>query len=542
MKKDTQEEIKRLVAMTPALPEDFEQWCEKQMKRPLIYYKRNGKEAQFKCGACGKTYFLKTADMPEYGTLEVETPRKGHPARCVYCGNQSFYEWMRVTRREQERKRFYLFQLTEEKTLIVRIFDYFRGSSVDRERYDCLTEMGRFFLEYGQVKKLIRMYSYNQDENAWELKKTAGYPCIDVLNGATYPGWKEMVEKSTLKYCPLKKLSQVSANYYGRGKTSVAVTDALMTYANNPAVEMYSKMHLDKLVQRLVIKESIYGPVNRRKNTMNGQLRLKKKENINRLVRAEGEPSLLEVLQYEEKMGFCWKEEQEKLLAAIWDKNVKDRVTHLLRYMSIQQLCNRIEKYRVQIYGTRQSGYLWEQTLITYDDYLLMREELGYDMSNEVFLYPKDLAEKHQEMVEERNKRKDELLIPGKNKQFPHIAERYESLCRRYQAAAEGYIIRPAKDAGEIILEGRKLHHCVGGDHYLSSHDAGKTTILFLRKEKRPKTPYITIEIKGNRIIQWYGAHDRKPDPEFFDRYLKEYEKQLEQREKKTKKVQAAAG
>ena len=122
-----------------------------------------------------------------------------------------------------------------------------------------------------------------------------------------------------------------------------------------------------------------------------------------------------------------------------------------------------------------------------------MSEELGYDMTNEVFIHPKDLDEKHQEMVKENNARKDEMTIKKKNKEFANIAKRYESLCKRYQAAADGYIIRPARDAGEIIMEGRILHHCVGGDNYLSSHDKGRSTILFLRSEKKPKKLFVRL-------------------------------------------------
>lgn len=214
----------------------------------------------------------------------------------------------------------------------------------------------------------------------------------------------------------------------------------------------------------------------------------------------------------------------------------------MLTYMSMQQLINRVEKYEKQLYKKPKENHEFEQTLKEYDDYLRMREELGYDMTNEVFLYPRDLHTKHQEMVMESNARKDEMTIKKKNKEFPNIAKCYEILCRRYQAAAGGYIIRPAKSAGEIIMEGRTLHHCVGGDRYLRSHDKGESTILFLRKVKKPDIPYITIEIRGTHIIQWYGAHDRKPNQEFFDKYLKDYIEQLEQREKKPKEVLVAAG
>lgn len=266
MKVTEEKEINRLVKMTPPLPEDFKSWCEKQMKRPLIYYRRIGKEAEIKCAACGKTLYAKTADMPEYGTLEIETPKKDHPAKCIYCGNQSFYEWMYVKRKEEDKKRFYLYQLTKGKNLIIRIFDYHRSSSVSKTMENSLTEVARFFLGHGQVNKLIRLYTYSEDDYAWCLKKTAGYPYIKVIDGKTFPGWEQTVKESVLKYCPLDELvSVVRKHYQDNYKPNVAKIDALMTYANNPAIEMYVKMHMDKLVSRLVWRESIYGDVNRKK-------------------------------------------------------------------------------------------------------------------------------------------------------------------------------------------------------------------------------------------------------------------------------------
>ena len=110
-----------------------------------------------------------------------------------------------------------------------------------------------------------------------------------------------------------------------------------------------------------------------------------------------GDANLLELLQYEEKMGFSWKIEWERKIAGIWDKDNSGRIAHLLGYMSMQQLINRVEKYEVQLYSKSRGYREFEQALKKYDDYLKMREELGYDMTNEVFLYPKDLQKKHQE-------------------------------------------------------------------------------------------------------------------------------------------------
>lgn len=134
------------------------------------------------------------------------------------------------------------------------------------------------------------------------------------------------------------------------------------------------------------------------------------------------------------------------------------------------------------------------------------------------------------------DKRKTEVL-----EKFPKIKTKYKKLSEKYSAAAGGYIIRPAKDAAEIVEEGRILHHCVGGDGYLRSHNDGRSFILFLRKADKKDIPLITIEIRGEEIIQWYGAYDKKPNKRLIDAWLKTYTKELAKREKAPKKKSVKA-
>lgn len=63
-----------------------------------------------------------------------------------------------------------------------------------------------------------------------------------------------------------------------------------------------------------------------------------------------------------------------------------------------------------------------------YDDYLNMREELGYDMKNSVFIYPRDLELVHDQMTGESNARHDELYIKKKIKSFRKLQKIRESL------------------------------------------------------------------------------------------------------------------
>ena len=107
---------------------------------------------------------------------------------------------------------------------------------------------------------------------------------------------------------------------------------------------------------------------------------------------------------------------------------------------------------------------------------------------------------------------------------YPEIRKRFRKLKKKYLYESGGYIIRPAASASEIVMEGRTLHHCVGGDTYLRKHASGRSTILFMRFSDEPNIPYITVEISDDgEIMQWYGAYDKKPNKDKIDQWLKAY-------------------
>ena len=183
---------------------------------------------------------------------------------------------------------------------------------------------------------------------------------------------------------------------------------------------------------------------------------------------------------------------------------------------------NRIQKY------IEQGDYKYEDEVLRhYDDYLCMREELGYDMTNEVYTYPKNLKEKHDQMVEERRAKRDKEHADKMKAMYQGIEDRFEKLDKRYSWQEGEYCIRPAHDAKEIVEEGRTLHHCVGGERYLNKHSKGETAILFLRRSETPDEPYYTIEIRENEILQWYGYNDKKPEQEIIGPWLNAYVEHL---------------
>ena len=184
-------------------------------------------------------------------------------------------------------------------------------------------------------------------------------------------------------------------------------------------------------------------------------------------------------------------------------------------------------------YGTKCSGAEQKirSTATTYADYLNMRQSLGYDLNNTIYQHPRNLEEAHDEMVRESHKEEIDKRLNEVAIRFPDIQSRYRELRKKYFYEDDEYLIRPARSAEEIVMEGRTLHHCVGGDTYLGRHDRGESYILMLRDKKQPERPYITVEIDSRKssIRQWYGAHDRKPDQKNMQRWLDQYLRQLEE-------------
>ena len=145
----------------------------------------------------------------------------------------------------------------------------------------------------------------------------------------------------------------------------------------------------------------------------------------------------------------------------------------------------------------------WEMLgLLT--DYYDMAQRLGWELgSTEAPWTPRDLRAKHDEAAEEQKlqtmRRRAAVLAAMQAAAEESLARRRE----KYNAERGGYIIRIADTAEEIQIEGRTLHHCVGG--YAERHLADKLTICFIRRAETPQAALYTVEMQGNRLVQIHG-------------------------------------
>lgn len=134
-------------------------------------------------------------------------------------------------------------------------------------------------------------------------------------------------------------------------------------------------------------------------------------------------------------------------------------------------------------------------------DYADAAAGVGLNLENPIFLLPRDLDRKHDEITAAWAAMQD----LAKDKEY---RTRLRKLTRRYTYTDGVYLIRPPVSGAEIKREGQMLHHCVGG--YADRHLSGATTILFLRRRDRPGKPLVTIQMYGNAIAQIHGWDDER--------------------------------
>ncbi|MGN0663941.1 MAG: PcfJ domain-containing protein [Negativibacillus sp.] len=161
--------------------------------------------------------------------------------------------------------------------------------------------------------------------------------------------------------------------------------------------------------------------------------------------------------------------------------------------------------------------------LTFWKDYLEECRTLDYDLSDRYNLMPPDLRKAHNKTME--------LVAQRKNKANDvKIARRLPELEEKYHFEADNLLIRPAHTAGELVAEGKLLHHCVGS--YVERYAKGETNILFVRKADEPEIHFVTTEYRGNTRRQAYASGNTQPPREVlafldkFEQYLNKGKKE----------------
>ena len=534
-----QEALKDRMAHTAKLPEKrILEYADRIyfQKEHHLYYKKYGSWTKIACSKCGGVTDARWRDGISYESQfqkHTEEPREGKSGKCPMCGAVGTYKCQGKIKGEYSKKiHLFLGQRYKEDGAVLRYVEiekawtlgFIKGND-GPEMYNAAEELSgvevaRAYFALGKKVQIdYHKHDSYRNEDFWDDCNLYGLANIDIKAAPIMPETYEELKNTVFRYSGLKE--------YAEQAQEVNPIRYLQNYQKTPQIEMLAKLGLSEIVKG--INEGRTGIiVDASAKRLDALLGIRR-ERTKKLIEEKGDACLLRVLQIEKSLDQHWTEEQVNHL-----RETGLDIAHIafvLNYMTIQKLLNRIEKYAGCAYETNCGRAVANirNTAIIYLDYLMMRERRGYDLHNTVYQQPRDLSAAHRQMVTETNREEVKKRLEETEERYENIKKRYRSLRKEYCYEDATYLIRPARSAEEIVMEGRLLHHCVGGNGYLSRHNEGKSYILMMRFQKEPETPYITVEINPEQkeIVQWYGEKDTKPDREKIQSWLDNYLKKL---------------
>jgi hypothetical protein len=118
-------------------------------------------------------------------------------------------------------------------------------------------------------------------------------------------------------------------------------------------------------------------------------------------------------------------------------------------------------------------------------------------------IYPDNLKEAHDLAADSYEKRRREKIEQERIEAFSRNVDNYRNLIDE----VDDYKFIVPEEPDDLIKEGRRMNHCVGG--YVNNVINGISKIIFVRKEDEP---YITIEVRGKAIVQAKKFRNERPD------------------------------
>ncbi len=536
--------FKRVEAMMeriPPRPGGLEKWIDTVAAGGINYLIKyvDGKDKSegYSCTACGKSFTQDEVAKKNKGQLPKD--RKG----CTCPGCRA-----KVTMKKRGvhdiRIRFYLMQDIDEHISVSRHFQVHINYPIGEKKRVWLSEAVRFVMMRGIIGRRGGAYEiyYNQvpaygygtfctSDSSWDTKKSWGqrfmsdgyiYPegITEALKGTEYEDWTQTFNASA-------------------GKNLICDYNQLMS-SKEPALpdvcELLIKGRFYRLFRETGDHVSIWngaynGPLFLSGRCIEDVFDIGDRQLINRLRDKDGGELAIEWLIHSETTG---KRLSDAFLTWVIKNSIRVRETaEALEKLSPEALMNYITRQKREQYSGKKDSSVLSQ----YIDYLQMAEKEGKDMTDAMVYKPRELKRRHDELVDEINKRKmieqmkrDKAAMKKKAKEyrerFPGAEENLKEISPRFTWKDDEYIFIVPKSLLEIVTEGQALHHCVGAtDRYFDRIVQRETFIVFLRKVSEPKTPFYTIEVEpGGTVRQHRGYLDEEPDIENIKPHIRKWQ------------------
>ena len=460
---------------------------------------------EYHCTVCGERFSASKDERPEYFRL-----KHNDATRCPYCGRS-----VTVKQMGRIREGLNLSQSTAVTFINVTgsgavcldscivFYDY------NGERNPVYADMDvshiakrRYYMEQGAVMEWRRsmgsMYYLTGTENWTEAMNVQEPFQANVMYGFDGFGYLvglDKLERSQLKYSAVVKYF---ADYHNlditKPETPVRLfVKYLAEYALNNRLEMAAKLGLSAAAGELVRDG--------RKNTRDLDWTANTPAAFVRLNKADAklffaDPSLVKLGWYHKlnKVGAVKSMKEAEFIAARVGFCTIETAQSAIKYeLGLCALASRM--------GDGQTLSMWT-------DYVHMGETLSYDFSRRDVLLPKNLRERHDAAAKA-------IKIKDDREKTKKYQTRRKALEKKYGYTCDGLSIVVPRGIDDIVREGKTLEICVSD--YAHRHVEGKTTILFLRHERRPERSWLCIELDNRGEIRQIHGYKNEGYPHAID-------------------------
>lgn len=477
--KGIKDAIDRKMNIIKKLPKDFEKWVDQSAlyeSRYIIYQYKARKQMKGYCTHCRTDVLVEGAKHNESGV-------------CPNCNSPITYKASGKVKNLADTKYVSLLENTKG-TVVARYFYVFKDYRDYRNPTLKIREMARDFYSPDLKQEGYEWAYFKQtNELRWCENRDANniYPPVLYTKNLT-----RVIKDTAWQYSAIKEYASLKEGF------EFPVWAYLRTYLKYPVIEYLVKLGLINLSNDLVCHSHfLYRDKLKEGKNMLEVLGLSKEE-FNTLKRLNGGVSMLGVIQKLSMSNIRLTD--ENLLFAIEHYDI-DKVIELHEYTTMYKIIN---------YTKSQTDNLekLDYVLSEWNDYIKDCKVLGYDITKNLILFPRNLQEAHIET--------NSLIKDKKNEIYnERIKAMYDNISATFGWECDDTIIVAPKSYDELINEGASLNHCVARN-YGKSFVEGTTVILFIRKRDAIDKPFYTLEVSPDelKVKQCKGFNNYSPNEE----------------------------
>lgn len=503
------DKINSLMDLVPPAPDDLDDFIWRQVFREDFLFPSDKDSDEDPEWVPGKTFYCSACrNLHRYNN----PPKLGQAVRCGNTGRMVIRK--RKGSSVDQRKAILVLQEVDSRMSVARHFIAYREAE-EGSRNFYVTEEIRIMLYkdretkdkvyYGQLFRADEWAQEWEDKNVWQKRMT--------LCHCYTGGIKEALAGTKYEQVPVGKLA---AQGWELDYNSVMLS---VLHKGMPAIlEHMAAMGMRRLVRETSdnLKWGIYyGPLNS-KGEGAAEVFGVDMQRVRRMASLDGGSVMLGWLRYELDAGVRIRDE-----VLLWLQRIH------LKKADVEFILDRMSPEQVRNYIMREGGaHVVIHTVEIWKDYLSMAGRLGLDVQDAIVYRAKGLYARHDEAVEEFQKRKEEIEAAEFEEKYGGIARACARVRDKFDYVGEEFRIITPQGAKDIMDDSSQLHHCAGAsERYYERIEQDETYILFLRKNSEPEKAWYTLEVEPDGTArQKRSAFNRQPDLPIVNAFLREWQ------------------